>query len=136
VRGFYCTAYTNENTFAKNIMMTLYGIPNCDTTKKAMGWLKKNNIPFEFHNYKEAGISEAKLKEWDKKAGWENILNKRSATWRSLSAAQQESIKDRDSAIAVMLEHNSIIKRPLLEYKGKLLVGFDEKEYGRWGSGK
>ena len=129
VRGFCCTAYTKEHTFAKNIMMTLYGIPNCDTTKKAMAWLKKKNIPFVFHNYKEAGISEARLKEWDKKAGWENILNKRSTTWRSLSAAQQESVKNKDSAIAVMLEHNSIIKRPVLEYKGKLVVGFDDKAY-------
>ena len=111
--------------------MILYGIPNCDTTKKAMNWLKKKNISFTFHNYKEAGISEARLEEWDKKSGWESILNKRSATWRSLSSGQQENIKDKHSAIAVMLEHNSIIKRPILEYKGKLLVGFDEKEYGK-----
>lgn len=117
-------------------MMTLYGIPNCDTTKKAMDWLSKKNISFGFHNYKEAGISAAKLKEWDEKAGWENILNKRSTTWRSLSAAQQESVKDRNSAIAVMLEHNSIIKRPVFEYKGKLLVGFDEREYGKVVSNK
>jgi Spx/MgsR family transcriptional regulator len=116
--------------------MTLYGIPNCDTTKKAMDWLKKRNIPFVFHNYKEAGISEARLREWDKKAGWENILNKRSTTWRSLSAAQQEIVKDKNSAIAVMLEHNSIIKRPVLEYKGKLVVGFDDKAYEKVVSGK
>lgn len=109
--------------------MILYGIPNCDTTKKAINWLNKKHIPFTFHNYKESGISAAKLKAWSTTAGWEAILNKRSTTWRSLSAEQQESIKDKQSAINLMLEHNSIIKRPILEYKEGLLVGFDEKEW-------
>lgn len=109
--------------------MILYGIPNCDTTKKAINWLNKKHISFTFHNYKESGISVAKLKAWSEEVGWEAILNKRSTTWRSLSTGQQESIKDLPTAIAVMLEHNSIIKRPILEYKAGLLVGFDEKIY-------
>ncbi|MBS1748800.1 MAG: Spx/MgsR family RNA polymerase-binding regulatory protein [Bacteroidetes bacterium] len=110
--------------------MILYGIPNCDSTKRAIGWLKKKHIPFTFHNYKESGISAAKLKAWCASAGWEAILNKRSSTWRSLSAEQQQQITDTQSAIVLMLTHNSIIKRPILEYKEAFLVGFDEKIWG------
>ncbi|MBN8785707.1 MAG: arsenate reductase [Terrimonas sp.] len=109
--------------------MTLYGIPNCDTTKKAMDWLKLNKIDFAFHNYKEAGISVQKLNEWCDKAGWEKILNKRSTTWRELPAAKQKAVTDQPSAVQVMQQNNSIIKRPVLEYKEQLLIGFDEKKY-------
>lgn len=109
--------------------MILYGIPNCDTTKKAMDWLKKHKISYEFHNYKESGISAKKLKEWCDKAGLEKVLNKRSTTWRELSAAEQESVVDTQSAIEIMKENNSIIKRPIIEYKNELLIGYDEKKY-------
>jgi Spx/MgsR family transcriptional regulator len=109
--------------------MILYGIPNCDTVKKAMDWLKKNNINFQFHNYKEQSISVKKLNEWCDKLGWENILNKRSATWRKLSFAQQQSVINQSSAVALMKENNSIIKRPVIEYNKHLLIGFDEKKY-------
>ncbi|MCC6288499.1 MAG: Spx/MgsR family RNA polymerase-binding regulatory protein [Chitinophagaceae bacterium] len=109
--------------------MILYGIPNCDTTKKAMYWLKKNNINFDFHNYKERGISAKKLNEWCDKEGWEKILNKRSTTWRELSPAQQQLVTNQQHAVAVMVGNNSIIKRPIIEYKNQLLTGFDEKKY-------
>ncbi|MFT3748613.1 MAG: arsenate reductase [Agriterribacter sp.] len=109
--------------------MTLYGIPNCDTTNKAMLWLKLKKIDFKFHNYKEAGISTKKLKEWCDKAGWEKVLNKRSTSWRELSPAQQASVINQENAIAIMKENNSIIKRPVIEYNGHLLIGFDEKRY-------
>lgn len=109
--------------------MVLYGIPNCDTTKKAMDWLKKHNIDFTFHNYKEAGISAKKLNEWIDKSGWEKILNRRSTTWRELSAAQQQTVVNQQSAVEVMKTHNSIIKRPIIEHGNDLLIGFDEKKY-------
>lgn len=109
--------------------MILYGIPNCDTTKKAIDWLKKKKISFEFHNYKELGISTEKLAEWCNKAGWEKVLNKRSTTWRELPTRQQQSVVGTESAIEIMKTHNSIIKRPVVEYREALLIGFDEKKY-------
>ena len=109
--------------------MIVYGIPNCDTTKKAIALLNKNKIVFSFHDYKQEGISEAKLEEWFAKEDWQNIFNKRSTTWRELPAAVQNKLTDASSAIKIMMEHNSIIKRPIIEYENKLLVGFNENEY-------
>lgn len=124
-----CESLPGRKYFCQNFAMILYGIPNCDTTKKAMNWLRLKKIEFEFHNYKETGISTKKLNEWCDKAGWEKVLNKRSATWRELPAAQQKVVIDQPSAVQVMQQNNSIIKRPVLEYKEQLLVGFDEKKY-------
>lgn len=107
----------------------LYGIPNCDTTKKAMQWLNKNKFEFYFHDYKQQGISKKKLEEWSDKLGWENVLNKRSTTWRALPMAQQNKVVDQQLAIKVMIDNNSIIKRPILEIDDKLLVGFKEEDY-------
>lgn len=109
--------------------MILYGIPNCDTTKKAMDWLKQQKINFEFHNYKEAGITLAKLNEWCNKVGWEKVFNKRSTTWKELSPKQQEGVINQQTAVQVMKDYNSIIKRPIIEYKGNVLIGFDAKKY-------
>src|SRR4051812_21744687 len=106
--------------------ITLYGIPNCDTTKKAMNWLNKNKIAYAFHDYKQEGITKAKLEEWSKKAGWETVFNKRSTTWRELPVAEQNKITDQSSAIKVMLENNSIIKRPIIESGGELIIGYNE----------
>jgi arsenate reductase (glutaredoxin) len=111
----------------KNVIV--YGIPNCDTTKKAMAWLNKNNITFTFHDYKLQGITREKLDEWCIAKGWETIFNKRSTTWRELPEAVQQKIINEPAAIKVMLSQNSIIKRPILEYNDKLVVGFNEKEY-------
>src|SRR4051812_10796298 len=102
----------------------VYGIPNCDTTKKALNLLKENKIAFSFHDYKLEGISEAKLEAWCNNLGWENIFNKRSTIWRELSEAEQKKVIDQTTAIKIMLEHNSIIKRPVIETEGKLLAGF------------
>ncbi|GAB2830998.1 arsenate reductase [Ferruginibacter profundus] len=107
----------------------LYGIPNCDTTKKAMAWLNKNNIAFTFHDYKLQGISNKKLAEWCDIKGWETIFNKRSTTWRELPEAEQKKVTGQAAAIKVMLENNSIIKRPVIEQEGKLIVGFNETDY-------
>jgi arsenate reductase (glutaredoxin) len=109
--------------------ITLYGIPNCDVTQKALGWFKANKISVTFHDYKTAGITKGKLSDWCKKKSWEVLLNKRSTTWRSLSAAEQEKITNQAAAINLMMEQNSIIKRPLIEYGDQKLIGFNEEEY-------
>jgi arsenate reductase (glutaredoxin) len=107
----------------------IYGIPNCDTTKKAMAWLNKNNIAFTFHDYKQQGISKQKLEEWCNKCGWENIFNKRSTTWRELSVAEQNKVTNQSAAVKIMINNTSIIKRPVIEYNGKIIAGFNDGVY-------
>ena len=109
--------------------ITLYGIPNCDVTQKALGWFKANKISVEFHDYKIAGITKGKLLDWCKKKNLELLLNRRSTTWRSLSDSEQEKIVNETAAIKLMMEHNSIIKRPVIEKGDQLIVGFNEEEY-------
>lgn len=110
--------------------MIVYGIKNCDTVKKATNWLSAHKIAFEFHDYKTQSISEAKLKDWCAQVGWEVLLNKKGTTWRKLGEKEQSKVIDELSAIAVMKANTSMIKRPVLENKGKVLaVGFDEKKY-------
>ena len=106
-------------------MLTLYGIKNCDTMKKAFAWLDENGIAYEFHDYKKSGIAAALLKKWEKSLGWEALLNRRGATWRKLDAATQAAI-DRDLALRLMQEQPSLIKRPVAAADGGcLLCGFD-----------
>jgi arsenate reductase (glutaredoxin) len=112
-------------------MLTIYGIPNCDMMKKAMTWLTNNKQPFAFHDYKKEGISKTKLEAWCKQAGWELLLNKKSTTWRELPEAEQQKITGEAAAIKLMMSHTSIIKRPVLEYPGGILVGFKEVEYSQ-----
>jgi len=94
-----------------------------------MLWLKKNKAGFFFHDYKQEGISRQKLEDWCNKSGWELILNKRSTTWRELPETEQKKVTNQQAAIKVMLHNNSIIKRPLIEFKNNLLIGFNEVEY-------
>jgi len=111
--------------------MIVYGIKNCDTVKKALTWLKAKDIDFEFHDYKTQGISEAKLKAWCEQVAWETLLNKKGTTWRKLDEAAQASVTNAASAIKIMVANTSVIKRPVIEKKGKVLVvGFDEVVYG------
>ena len=110
--------------------LTVYGIKNCNTVKKTLEWLQKNEIAFEFHDYKTKGIDEHKLKEWCKQVGWEQLVNKRGTTWRQLEEAIQIRIKNEKSAIALMLEKTSVVNRPLLERNGKVIaLGFDQDEF-------
>ena len=110
--------------------MILFGIKNCNTVKSAVEWLKKNKVEFEFHDYKSKGITEAKLKEWSKQVGWESLVNKRGTTWRQLDEKVQAGVTNEKAAIALMKEKTSVIKRPLIEKNGKVMVlGFDESEY-------
>ena len=109
-------------------MIKIYGIPNCDAMKKARRWLQANGVEYDFHDYKKLGVPEKKLKTWVKQAGWETILNKRGTTWRKLDDELKHNI-DNASAIKIMLDNPSIIKRPVLESNQLLLIGFKEDEY-------
>ena len=108
--------------------ITLYGIPNCDTVKKARKWLDAQGIVYDFHYYKKAGADPAKLKAWVAERGWETILNRAGTTFRKLPDAEKEGL-DAAKAVALMAEHTSTIKRPVVEYPGGLLVGFKEAEW-------
>lgn len=107
-------------------MIRIYGIPNCDVTKKTLDWCRKNNIPFQFHDYKKEGINRATLQNWTREKGWETLLNKRGTTWRKLEPSVQESIRDAATAIRLMVEETSLIKRPVIETGTSVIVGFDE----------
>lgn len=112
--------------------MIVYGIKNCNTVKSALDWLKKHKVEFEFHDYKKLGITKAKLAEWSKQVGWESLVNKRGTTWRQLDEAVQKKVTSEKAAIGLMMEKTSVIKRPLIENKGKvILLGFDEIEYDK-----
>jgi Spx/MgsR family transcriptional regulator len=109
-------------------MIKIYGIPNCDTMKKARRWLEANGIDCDFHDYKKLGVPEKSLKNWVKQTGWETILNKRGTTWRKLDDEVKDNI-DEAAAIQLMLNNPSIIKRPVLESGKLLLIGFNEDQY-------
>ncbi|MCW9014551.1 MAG: ArsC family reductase [Gammaproteobacteria bacterium] len=109
-------------------MIKLYGIPNCDTIKKARKWLTDNNIKYEFYDYKKQGVPEKALKKWIKQLGWEILLNKRGTTWRKLDDTTKNSI-DQTSAIQLMLDYPSIIKRPVLDLGNKYEAGFTAEKY-------
>ena len=109
-------------------MITLYGIPNCDTMKKARVWLDAHGIVYTFHDYKKSGVPEKELKQWVKQLGWETLLNRSGATWRKLDEAVKANI-NQTSAIQIMQDNASIIKRPVLDLNGKLYIGFSEDNY-------
>lgn len=106
----------------------LYGIANCDTVKKAKAWLDNHAIAFEFHDYRKQGLARNQLRAWIDKLGWEVLLNRRGSTWRNLAEETRESL-DRDQAIRVMLDNPAVIKRPLLDNDGQLILGFDAAQY-------
>jgi arsenate reductase len=109
--------------------ITIYGIKNCDTMKKARAWLDKHGIDYAFHDYKAAGIERAKLEGWANKLGWEALLNRAGTTFRKLPDKDKEGVTEK-KAIALMLAQPSMIKRPVLELgRGKLLVGFRPEDY-------
>ncbi len=111
-------------------MIKIYGIPNCDTIKKARKWLTDNGYEYEFHDYKKQGVPEKELKAWVKQLGWDVLLNKRGTTWRKLDDSVKDSV-DEQSAIQIMLENPSIIKRPVLVSGKTLLVGFKADDYSQ-----
>ena len=110
--------------------MKLYGIPNCDTVRKARAWLQAHDIAYEFHDFKKQGVSEVMLSGWLKQVGWQRLLKKTGPTWGKLPDAVKASIKDDVSALALMLQQPNVIKRPVLENKGKVVAtGFNESDY-------
>jgi arsenate reductase len=113
---------------------TIYGIKNCDTMKKARAWLDARGVAYDFHDYKSAGIAKDKLKGWSDKLGWETLLNRAGTTFKKLPDADKEGLTEK-KALALMLAQPSMIKRPVLELGGKLVVGFKpeiyEKEVGK-----
>jgi len=109
--------------------VTIYGIKNCDTMKKARAWLEKNGVGYAFHDYKTAGIDRARLERWAKKVGWEALLNRSGTTFKKLSDKDKTGLSE-TKAIALMLKQPSMIKRPVLEDSGgKMLVGFKPEQY-------
>ena len=109
-------------------MTIMYGIKNCDTIKKARTWLEGRKIDYDFHDYKSAGIDRSMLEGWVKKLGWEVLLNRAGTTFKKLPEADKNGITEK-KAIALMLAQPSMIKRPVLEAKGRLMVGFKPDEY-------
>lgn len=109
--------------------ITIYGIKNCDTMKKARAALDKSRVAYDFHDYKVQGVDKARLEGWAKKAGWETLLNRAGTTFKKLPDADKDGLTEK-KAIALMLAQPSMIKRPVLELGGgKILVGFKPEEY-------
>ena len=109
---------------------TVFGIPNCDTVKKARNWLDEHAITYTFHDFKKQGVPEDQLRQWMEAAGWEKVLNRQGTTWRKLDEAVKNSVHDANSAAAVMKEHASTIKRPVVEWAdGRITVGFKADEW-------
>ena len=109
--------------------VTIYGIKNCDTMKKARAWLDKHGVAYDFHDYKVAGIERERLQRWAKKVGWEVLLNRAGTTFKKLPDKEKEGISE-IKAISLMLKQPSMIKRPVLDAGGgKLLVGFKPEQY-------
>lgn len=113
---------------AKVKRVTIYGIKNCDTMKKARSWLDAHKVEYAFHDYKAEGIDRAHLDAWAGKAGWEVLLNRAGTTFKKLPESDKEDITQK-KAISLMLAQPSMIKRPVLDIDGKLLVGFKAAEY-------
>lgn len=106
-------------------MIRIYGIKNCDSMKKAFHWLSTRDIPYAFHDYKKDGVPRERLVQWCRTLGWKTLLNTKGSTWRKLAPEQQE-IATQGKAVALMVEHPSVIRRPVIETaSGHLLVGFD-----------
>ena len=109
---------------------TIFGIKNCDTMTKARAWLDGRGVEYAFHDYKVQGIDAVHLKRWTAEAGWETVLNRAGTTFRKLPDARKTGLDER-KAIALMLEQPSMIKRPVLEVGGKLLIGFRSEDYAK-----
>lgn len=112
--------------------VTLYGIPNCDTVKRARAWLAEQGVPCRFHDFKRDGVPAAGLDAWLAAAGWERLLNRKGTAWRALDERVREGVVDAATARAVMLAHASTIKRPVVEWPGgAITVGLDAADWAR-----
>ena len=109
-------------------MVTLHGIGNCDTIRKAKKWLDAQGVDYRFHDFRKDGLDRTQLEKWAASVGWETLLNRRGMTWRKLDPADKANL-DEHKAIELMLQHPAMIKRPVLETGDAILVGFDEQAY-------
>ena len=109
-------------------MLSIYGIKNCDTVKKARRWLEDHGIEYQFHDFRQDGLDKKQLSGWVEQLGWEAVVNKRSTTWRNLSDKDKE-IKINSQAVKLLAANPTLIKRPVLEKNKILLIGFKEAEY-------
>ena len=108
----------------------LYGIKNCDTVKRARAWLDEHGVAYDFHDYKAAGVPADRLAAWVKSQGWEVLVNRKGTTWRKLPEDVKASVVDAPSAISLMIDQASVIKRPVVEWSGgELTVGFDDAAF-------
>ena len=113
-------------------MTTLYGIPNCDTVKKARAWLAEHGVTHTFHDFKKQGVPETELNHWLAAAGWEKLVNRKGTTWRGLDEAARAAVVDNASARTLLLAHASVIKRPVVVWAdGAITVGFDAADWQR-----
>lgn len=106
-------------------MITLYGIPNCTTVKKARSWLLERDISYQFHDFKKDGVPAERLPDWISAVGWDTLVNRRGTTWRALAPAVQAGVVDAASASALMQQYPSVIKRPVVDWGTHTTVGFD-----------
>ncbi|OOF83283.1 arsenate reductase [Rodentibacter ratti] len=109
-------------------MIIVYGIKNCDTVKKALKWLADHNIEHKLHDYRVDGLDKDFLQQAEAKFGWENLVNKRSTTWRNLDDEVKKTLS-KTTALSVLADNPTLIKRPIIMQDGKALIGFDMKEY-------
>lgn len=109
-------------------MVTLYGISNCDTIKKAKKWLEKNGVDFQFHDFRKDGLDKKQLTQWCNELNWEILLNKRGNTWRNLPDDVKNTV-NKTKAIKMMLEQPAIIKRPVLDSGKERIIGFSDSTY-------
>ena len=113
-------------------MLTLYGIPQCDTVKRARAWLAGRGAEADFHDFKKQGLPAARLDAWLAAAGWERVLNRQGTTWRKLDADVREAVHDAAAARALLLAHPSLVKRPVVEWPdGAVTVGFEADDWAR-----
>jgi arsenate reductase (glutaredoxin) len=117
-------------------MITLFGIPNCDTVKKARAWLTQNGMDYQFHDFKKQGVPPENLKAWINAAGWEKLLNRKGTSWRKLDPATQAAAIDAESAAKLLILNASLIKRPVVEWavlpsEADISVGFDADSWGK-----
>jgi arsenate reductase len=114
--------------FLFELMITLYGIPNCDTVRKARNWLKTHGVDYIFFDMRKDGLTREVVNSWIGQVGWEQIVNKRGTNWKKLSPKAREALNEK-SVTRLVLETPTLVKRPVIDFDGKIIVGFDEKTY-------
>ncbi len=107
----------------------MYGIPNCDTIKRARAWFAEHDVAIQFHDYKKLGVPESELMRWEKAVGWEVLLNRKGTMWRKLPPQTQVTVVDAQSAMSLMINQSSVIKRPVVTQGSKIIVGFAPEQY-------